>query len=195
MAVERFVQGHGVDRDAIRIVPVSAENSAGVEVAGADAKRGSLHRHQAMRQHSPGASRSRSTAMRQMSKPRDRYSRSSRRRTSTSVKAMSNAALPGGRAGVAGRRRGDCHLRSANARLVPCRNRRAGSPVGSLINAHAPGERGARRLVHTSYRRLAIPDAATSRVGKDVGRAAIGQRDHSGVGRLPARERARLFEQ
>lgn len=40
MAVERFVQGHGVDRDAIRIVPVSAENSAGVEVAGADAKLG-----------------------------------------------------------------------------------------------------------------------------------------------------------
>ncbi len=67
MAVERFVQGHGVDRSAIRIVPVSAENSAGVEVAGADAKRGGLHRHQATRQRSPGVSRSRSTAMRQMS--------------------------------------------------------------------------------------------------------------------------------
>lgn len=40
MSVERLVQEHGVDRAAIMIAPVSAENSVGVEVAGSDAKRG-----------------------------------------------------------------------------------------------------------------------------------------------------------
>lgn len=40
MAVERLVQQQGVDRAAIEIKPLSAENSAGIDVAGADAKRG-----------------------------------------------------------------------------------------------------------------------------------------------------------
>ena len=40
MAVERLVQQHGVHRDGVTITPLSQENSAGTEAAGADAKRG-----------------------------------------------------------------------------------------------------------------------------------------------------------
>lgn len=40
MTVERLVQQHGLKREHIVVAPVSAANSAGVEVAGADAKRG-----------------------------------------------------------------------------------------------------------------------------------------------------------
>lgn len=40
MAIERLVQQHGVARDSIQVAPVTPENSAGIEVSGADAKRG-----------------------------------------------------------------------------------------------------------------------------------------------------------
>jgi hypothetical protein len=40
MAIERLVQEHGLDRGAIAVMPDVAENTVGVEVAGADAKRG-----------------------------------------------------------------------------------------------------------------------------------------------------------
>ncbi len=39
MAIERFVQTHGLDRGAIEVMPAGAENTAGSELAGADAKR------------------------------------------------------------------------------------------------------------------------------------------------------------
>lgn len=39
MAIERFVQTHGLDRGAIEVMPAGPENSAGTELAGADAKR------------------------------------------------------------------------------------------------------------------------------------------------------------
>ena len=39
MSVERFVQTHGVDRKAIAVEPAGAANTAGTEIAGADAKR------------------------------------------------------------------------------------------------------------------------------------------------------------
>ncbi|HEX2017978.1 MAG TPA: hypothetical protein VGO17_03480 [Aurantimonas sp.] len=40
MAIERLVQQHGVKRSAVAVTPASAANSAGIEVASADAKRG-----------------------------------------------------------------------------------------------------------------------------------------------------------
>ncbi|WP_375457055.1 hypothetical protein [uncultured Methylobacterium sp.] len=40
MAVEHLVQEHGVDRAAVTIAPVSADNSAGTETAGADVEDG-----------------------------------------------------------------------------------------------------------------------------------------------------------
>ena len=40
MAIERLVQTHGFDRGAIEVVAVGMQNSAGTEIAGADAKRG-----------------------------------------------------------------------------------------------------------------------------------------------------------
>ena len=40
MAIERLVQTHGFDRGAIEVVSATAQNSAGIEIAGADAKRG-----------------------------------------------------------------------------------------------------------------------------------------------------------
>jgi len=40
MSIERLVQEHGIDRGVIAVMPDSPQNSAGVEVAGADAKRG-----------------------------------------------------------------------------------------------------------------------------------------------------------
>lgn len=42
MAIERLVQQHRVAREAIKLGPATRENSAGVEAAGADAKRGDL---------------------------------------------------------------------------------------------------------------------------------------------------------
>ena len=42
MSVEHLVQEVGIDRNAITIRPISVENSAGVEIAGADAKRGDI---------------------------------------------------------------------------------------------------------------------------------------------------------
>lgn len=39
MAIERFVQTHGLDRSKIGVMPAGAENTVGVELAGADAKR------------------------------------------------------------------------------------------------------------------------------------------------------------
>jgi len=41
MAVERLVQGHGIDRNTIVIEAAGEENTAGEDLAGADAKRGS----------------------------------------------------------------------------------------------------------------------------------------------------------
>lgn len=40
MAIERLVQTHNFDRAVIEVVAVGVQNSAGTEVAGADAKRG-----------------------------------------------------------------------------------------------------------------------------------------------------------
>lgn len=40
MAIERLVQEHGLDRAAVLVTTATAENSAGIEVAGSDAKRG-----------------------------------------------------------------------------------------------------------------------------------------------------------
>ena len=40
MTVERLVQEHGFDRNAIAVRPDAPENSAGTKVAGADARRG-----------------------------------------------------------------------------------------------------------------------------------------------------------
>jgi len=40
MAVERLVQGHGIERDAIVVAAAGEENTAGEDLAGADAKRG-----------------------------------------------------------------------------------------------------------------------------------------------------------
>ena len=40
MAIERLVQTHGFDRATIEVVSAAAQNSVGIEVAGADAKRG-----------------------------------------------------------------------------------------------------------------------------------------------------------
>ena len=40
MAIERLVQTHDFDRGAIEVVAVGTQNSAGTEIAGADAKRG-----------------------------------------------------------------------------------------------------------------------------------------------------------
>ncbi len=40
MAIERLVQDRGFDRRAIAVMPEQHENSAGIEIAGADAKRG-----------------------------------------------------------------------------------------------------------------------------------------------------------
>lgn len=40
MAIERLVQEHHVDRAAVMVTTATAENSAGIEVAGSDAKRG-----------------------------------------------------------------------------------------------------------------------------------------------------------
>ena len=40
MAIERLVQEHGFDRGAIEVVAAGRRNSAGTEIAGADAKRG-----------------------------------------------------------------------------------------------------------------------------------------------------------
>ena len=40
MTVERLVQEHGMDRSAIAVMPEAGANTAGTEVAGADAKRG-----------------------------------------------------------------------------------------------------------------------------------------------------------
>ena len=40
MAIERLVQTHGFDRGAIEVVSATTQNSAGTEIAGADAKRG-----------------------------------------------------------------------------------------------------------------------------------------------------------
>ncbi len=39
-AVEHLVQEHGIDRAAVRILPASEANSAGVEAAGADLEDG-----------------------------------------------------------------------------------------------------------------------------------------------------------
>ncbi len=39
MAIERLVQDRGFDRQAITVMPEQHENSAGIEIAGADAKR------------------------------------------------------------------------------------------------------------------------------------------------------------
>ena len=39
MAIERFVQTHGLDRGTIEVMPAGAENTVGTELAGADAKR------------------------------------------------------------------------------------------------------------------------------------------------------------
>jgi hypothetical protein len=40
MSIERLVQDRGFDRRAIAVMPEQSENSAGTEIAGADAKRG-----------------------------------------------------------------------------------------------------------------------------------------------------------
>ena len=40
MAIERLVQTHGFDRSALEVVAAGMQNSAGIEIAGADAKRG-----------------------------------------------------------------------------------------------------------------------------------------------------------
>jgi len=40
MAVERLVQGHGIDRGVIVITAAGERNTAGEDLAGADAKRG-----------------------------------------------------------------------------------------------------------------------------------------------------------
>ncbi len=39
MSIERLVQDRGFDRRAIAVMPEQHENSAGIEIAGADAKR------------------------------------------------------------------------------------------------------------------------------------------------------------
>ena len=40
MAIERLVQTHDFDRSAIEVVSATTQISAGIEIAGADAKRG-----------------------------------------------------------------------------------------------------------------------------------------------------------
>lgn len=40
MAIERLVQTHDFDRKMIEVVSATAQNSVGIDVAGADAKRG-----------------------------------------------------------------------------------------------------------------------------------------------------------
>lgn len=40
MAIERLVQNHGVPRQDVLVAPAGAENTAGTEPAGSDAKRG-----------------------------------------------------------------------------------------------------------------------------------------------------------
>ncbi|GJD52521.1 hypothetical protein OPKNFCMD_5287 [Methylobacterium crusticola] len=40
MAVEHLVQEYGIDRKAVTIAPVAAENSAGIRTAGADVEGG-----------------------------------------------------------------------------------------------------------------------------------------------------------
>ena len=40
MTIERLVQEHGLDRSAIAVMPEAGANTAGTQVAGADAKRG-----------------------------------------------------------------------------------------------------------------------------------------------------------
>ncbi len=40
MSIERLVQDRGFERSAISVLPEQHENSVGVEIAGADAKRG-----------------------------------------------------------------------------------------------------------------------------------------------------------
>lgn len=44
MAVEHLVQEHGIDRGAVTVAPVSAENSAGTESAGGDREGGRAER-------------------------------------------------------------------------------------------------------------------------------------------------------
>jgi hypothetical protein len=40
MAIERFVQTHGLERGKIEVMPAGDENTVGTEIAGSDAKRG-----------------------------------------------------------------------------------------------------------------------------------------------------------